>query len=227
MQEQAQGFGQARDLEQERRAREAQGFGREAQLFQQGLQGRQFGLQEQAQGFGQGLANRQFGLQEQAQGFGQGLQALGAGLDVLRSPGDYWRYQRLLRDNQSPATPYTGQQLVSRDAFLAPFAQRLAGELANGGQQGLASQAATPGLGQALSGQTVDRPRQLPAVGAPPFLSLQDYARLLPSEREMRTAEIGALGIPLQDYAEQERRTYPRGFGPSHIRLGARQRVAR
>lgn len=211
----------------ERRRQEA--FGPEQARLAAGerrAQGR-FGLQEEAQRFGQGLQERQFGLQEQAQRFGQGLSTLGAGLNILRSPGDYYLYQTRLRDQQASSTPYTGQEIAPRGAFLQPFAQQLAGGLSGlGGQQELATQAGSPGLAQALAGQTVSRPRQLPNVGAPAFLSLQDQARLLPSEREMRSAEVGALGIPQEDYEEQERRTYPRAFGPLSLQAAARRRVA-
>ena len=215
-------------LRRERGLREQAGFQTEEERLAAGerrAQGR-FGLEEQGQRFGQGLQERQFGLQQQGQRFGQALSTLGAGLDILRSPGDYYLYQTRLRDRQAPLAPYTGQDVAGRGAFLEPFSQQLASGVPNAGQQGLGGQAGQPfpGLAQALAGQSVSRPRQLPSIGAPPFLSLQDQARLLPSEREMRSAEVGALGIPLQDYEEQERRTYPRGFGPSPILIGARGR---
>ena len=77
----------------------------------------------------------------------------------------------------------------------------------------------SPGLQQAFAGQQVGRPRQLPSLGAPPFLSLQQNRNLLPSEREMRQAEVQAQGFFLPDFEEQERRQNPQAFLPSGQRV--------
>ena len=187
------GFELERDLAQASGRRAEEAFGPE----QARLQGR-FDLERELARSGEARAT-------QGQAFQQGLQTLGAGLDILRSPGDYYLYQKLLRGQQAPQQ-YTGQQVVPRNPFLGPFGEQLLG----GQPQTLASQSPFAGLGEALSGQQVSRPRQLPSIGAPPFLGLQQYRNLLPSEREMRQAEIQSLGIPLQDYEEQERRLFPR-----------------
>ena len=107
----------------------------------------------------------------------------------------------------------------------APFAGAMAaGTPFSLGGQGNAQPAQfsiSPGLSQAFSGQPVDKPRALTQLGAPPFISVQQERNLLPSEREMRLAEVGAQGFYLPDFQEQEERLRPRTMAGSPFAVGA------
>jgi len=128
-----------------------------------------------------------------------------------RSPTGYERLVNgqwvTVNEDGSPYTPPAQQELSTVDPS---FTQTQAFQSGFGQGTQPASFSISPGLQQAFGGRRVSQPRQLPSIGAPPFLSLQQEANLIPSERSMRLAEIQAQGFPLEDFLEQEQALRPK-----------------